>query len=601
MARFIRPKLATTRRRPACISRYAISRQFASCLSACVLAILLAPLSGVVISQAADPDANNSSNKDAGQRTLVPSSEVAKPKYNSDDQSRPVARPIELDQVDAISADELAAHIDAHLTAAWKSANITPAPPATDSEYVRRIYLDLIGRIPSVAETLDFLDDARPNKRQLLVDNLLERGAWAAHFANTWRDLLLAGSNNPELRNQVSALETWLRLRFAVNMPYDRLARELITAEVQAAQNVDPNQPSPAAFFQSAEFKPELLAASTSRVFLGIQLQCAQCHDHPFASWKRQQFWQFAAFLKDSASTETASPVANVLAVFQDSNSIKIPDTQIVVKPEFLDGTTPNFVSGQAKRTILARWITDQRNPWFAQAAVNRLWDHFFGRGLVNPVDHLDTAGPPSQPELFDELAQQFILHGYDLKYIIRAITASDAYQRSSQQTSDVVSDQQLALFARMPLRRMSGDQLYASFVEATGYQSPAVSNSPLADASPRDDFQSRFNDSSVPRTEAPTTILQALSVMNGKYVAVATDPKQSRVFAAIADAPYLNTSGRIELLFLAALSRRPDAAEQQTITRYLASANSNSHNERAALADVFWALLNSAEFVLNH
>jgi hypothetical protein len=152
-----------------------------------------------------------------------------------------------------------------------------------------------------------------------------------------------------------------------------------------------------------------------------------------------------------------------------------------------------------------------------------------------------------------------------------------------------------------MPLRRMSGDQLYASFVEATGYQSPAASNSPLADTSPRGDFQSRFNDSSVPRTEAPTTILQALSIMNGKYVAVATDPKQSRVFAAIADAPYLNTSGRIELLFLAALSRRPDAAEQQTITAYLTSANTNSDNERAALADVFWALLNSAEFVLNH
>jgi hypothetical protein len=550
--------------------------------------------------QAGDSDINASSYKDAAEPALVPLSETAKPKYNSDE-SRPAARPIVLDQVDAISADELAAHIDAHLTAAWKSANITPAPLATDSEYVRRIYLDLIGRIPSVAETLDFLEDARANKRPLLVENLLERGAWAAHFANTWRDLLLAGNNNPELRNQVGALENWLRLRFAVNMPYDQLARELITAEVQAGQNVDPSQPSPAAFYQSAEFKPELLAASTSRVFLGIQLQCAQCHDHPFASWKRQQFWQFAAFMKDSSSTEMASPVANVLAVFQDSNSIKIPDTQIVVKPEFLDGRTPNFASGQTKRTVLARWITDQRNPWFAQAAVNRLWDHFFGRGLVNPVDHLDTAGTPSQPELFDELAQQFVLHGYDLKYIIRAITASDAYQRSSQQTSDVASDQQLALFARMPLRRMSGDQLYASFVEATGYQSPAASNSPLADTSPRGDFQSRFNDSSVPRTEAPTTILQALSVMNGKYVAVATDPKQSRVFAAIADAPYLNTSGRIELLFLAALSRRPDANEQQTITAYLATANSNSYNERAALADVFWALLNSAEFVLNH
>jgi hypothetical protein len=334
-------------------------------------------------------------------------------------------------------------------------------------------------------------------------------------------------------------------------------------------------------------------------VFLGIQLQCAQCHDHPFASWKRQQFWQFAAFLKDIDSNAMASPVANILGTLQNPNSFKIPDTQIVVEPQFLDGTNPNFDSGQSKRTVLAHWITEQRNPWFAQAAVNRLWDHFFGRGLVNPVDHLDTAGPLSQPELFDELAQQFILHGYDLKYIIRAITATDAYQRSSRRAHDVDSDQQLALFARMPLRRMSGDQLYASFIEATGFQSSAASDSRVADPSARDEFQSRFNDSSVPRTEAPTTILQALSVMNGKYVAQATDPKQSRVFAAIADAPYLNTVGRIELLFLTALSRRPDDAEQKTITAYLASRKSG--NERAALADVFWALLNSAEFVLNH
>jgi hypothetical protein len=561
--------------------------------------MLLPALSHSVLSQAADSPAISSSTKDAEQPALIPSSEVSKPKYNSDNQSRPTARPIELDQVDTITADELAAHIDANLTAAWKSANITPAPPTTDSEFVRRIYLDLIGRIPSVAETLDFLNDTRPTKRKLLVEDLLERGAWAAHFANAWRDLLLAGTNNPELRNQTAALENWLRLRFAVNMPYDQLARELLTAETRNAQSTDPNEPSPAAFFQSAEFKPELLAASTTRVFLGIQLQCAQCHDHPFASWKRQQFWQFAAFLKDSDSSAMASPAASVPATPQNPNSLKIPDTQIVVEPQFLDGTNPNFDSGQTKRTVLAHWITDQRNPWFAQAAVNRLWDHFFGRGLVNPVDHLDTAGPPSQPELFDLLAQQFILHGYDLKYIIRAITATDAYQRSSRRTPDIDSDQQLALFARMPLRRMSGDQLYASFVEATGFQSLAASDSTVADSSPRDEFQSRFNDSSIPRTEAPTTILQALSVMNGKYVAQATDPKQSRVFAAIADAPYLNTAGRIELLFLTALSRRPDDAEQKTITAYLASRKSD--NERAALADIFWALLNSAEFVLNH
>src|SRR5262249_8126899 len=152
------------------------------------------------------------------------------------------------------------------------------------SEFVRRAYLDLIGRIPSVAETLEFVDDAHADKRVQIVENLLQRGAWAENFANAWRDLLLAGSANPELRAQASALENWLRLRFAVNMPYDKMARELITARVQQ-NNTDFNEPSPAAFYVAADFKPEQLAASTTRVFLGIQLQCAQCHNHPFASW----------------------------------------------------------------------------------------------------------------------------------------------------------------------------------------------------------------------------------------------------------------------------------------------------------------------------
>ena len=481
MARFLQARPAVSRRRPPGCSRIwriAPLRQIVACAPACSLILLSTILSLTVLLHAAENAPRN--DPKSADSTAASTSDAAKPKYNSDDQSPPVGRPVDLSHVDALTADELAARIDSHLNGAWKVANITPARPTTDSEFVRRIYLDLIGRIPSVAETLTFLDDSHSNKRKSLSKISSNAAPGRLTSPTLVRDLLLAGTNNPELRAQTAALESWLRLRFAVNMPYDQLARELITAEVRAIQNTDPGEPSPAAFFQSADFKPELLAASTSRVFLGIQLQCAQCHDHPFASWKRQQFWQFAAFLKDTQneSAEMASPVANVLALLQDSNNLKIPDTKIVVKPQFLDGSAPDLSSGQTKRTVLTRWITDQSNPWFAEAAVNRLWDHFFGRGLVSPVDHLDTAGPPSQPELFDELSQQFILHGYDLKYIIRAITATDAYQRSSRQSAGIPSDQQLALFARMPLRRMSGDQLYASFVEATGFRAPATSNS---------------------------------------------------------------------------------------------------------------------------
>jgi Protein of unknown function (DUF1549)/Protein of unknown function (DUF1553) len=502
-------------------------------------------------------------------------------------------------QVDALTATELAARIDELLNASWQRNHIAPAPATSDAEFVRRIYLDLIGRIPSVAETLAFFDDARADKRRQLVDELLERGAWAAHFANTWRDLLLAGSANPELRSSNESLDNWLRLRFGVNMPYDKIAQELLTADARTTPEA--GEPSAAAFYLAAANKPEQLAASSSRVFLGIQLQCAQCHNHPFAKWKREQFWQFAAFFKDAAMepVNPSAPAVATLTPIEETDGLKIPDTEIVVKATFLDGSSPEHKSGESKRDVLARWISSNENPLFAEAAVNRLWDNFFGRGLVSPVDHLDTSGPASQPQLFDELAEQFVLHNYDLKYLIRAITSSRAYQLSSQGVADQ-SDRQLAEFARMPLRRMSGDQLYASFVQATGFAAESPSRQQgLLDQTARDDFETRFSDTSVPRTEAQTTILQALALMNGKYVADATDLKQSRVFAAIADAPYLDTHGRIEMLYLTALSRRPEESEFKQLSDYVGAAAKS--NQSAALADVFWSLLNSAEFVLNH
>jgi hypothetical protein len=503
-------------------------------------------------------------------------------------------------QVDALTSAELADRVDELLSASWRKNHIVPAESTTDAEYVRRIYLDLIGRIPSVKETLSFFDDNRPDKRQRLVDELLERGAWAAHFANTWRDLLLAGSANPEQRALSESLDSWLRLRFGVNMPYDRLAQELLTAPVQTNPPAA-GEPSAAAFYQAANFKPEQLAASSSRVFLGIQLQCAQCHNHPFAAWKREQFWQFAAFFKDVAMepVNPSQPGVAALSSLEDTDSLKIPETEIVVKATFLDGSPLERKAGETKRDALARWISASANPLFAKAAVNRLWDHFIGRGLVSPVDHLDTSGPPTQQELFDELAQQFVLHNYDLKFLIRAITASHAYQLSSQGAADQ-SERQLAEFARMPLRRMSGDQLYASFIQATGFTPESPNRQQVVlDQSSRDDFENRFSDTSVPRTEAQTTILQALALMNGKYVAVATDLKQSRAFCAIAEAPYLDTNGRIEMLYLTALSRKPDDREIQQLSDYVAATSSS--NKSAALADVFWSVLNSAEFVLNH
>lgn len=502
---------------------------------------------------------------------------------------------------DVLSVDELTEQIDAALAAAWAQTNTEPAPAADDAEFLRRVYLDVIGKIPSVTEVEQFLLDTSADKRTQVVDELLRRGAYAQHFANTWRELMLAGTaDNAQSQLNSPQFETWLRLRFAIGMPYDRLVRELLTAPIEAQQPRSGRMrsfvPSPAAFFQANEMKREMIAANTTRIFLGVQVQCAECHDHPFSHWTQRDFWSLAAFFDPSPGEMPQRPDEGSL------NAIAIPKSGVVVEPAFLDGSQPDWASGDDKRALLARWITQTDNPFFARAAVNRLWDHFLGRGFVHPVDDLDEANPPSHPELFDTLAEQFAAHRFNLGYLIRAITGSRAYRLTSR--ADNVSEEDLAKFARMPIRRMTADQLFASIVQATGYRQQRRTmrrGQVLPDlASAAAEFRSRFADSSVPRTEAETSILQALALMNGKLVSDATALETSETLVAVADAPFLSHSQRVESLFLATLSRRPEPAELERFTGYVERGGATG-DAKQALADVFWALLNSAEFGLNH
>jgi hypothetical protein len=494
----------------------------------------------------------------------------------------------------------LTALVDTQLAAAWARDKVEPAAAADDAEFLRRVYLDTIGKIPSVAEVQQFLEDASPDKRARVVDDLLRRGAHAQHFANTWRGLMLAGAaENIESQINTPQLETWLRLRFAANKPYDQFVTELLTATIEPQQpgprGMRSFEPSPVAFFQANEQKPEMIAASTTRIFLGVQVQCAQCHDHPFSHWTRRDFWSLAAFFAPQNAT-AAKPAGG------SPNAILIPETETLVEPAFLDGSTPDWQPASDKRQLLSSWITRRDNPYFARAAVNRLWDHFLGRGFVHPVDDLDKANPPSHPELMDALAAQFAAHDFDLKYLIRAITDTRAYQLSSAATS--VGEDDLARFARMPVRRMTADQLFASIVQATGFREPrraarnGVAQSDLAIAAA--EFRNRFSDQSVPRTEAETSILQALTLMNGKLTSDAVDLEKSETLVAVAEAPFLSTTQRVETLVLATLSRQPTPEESSRLVAYVDSGGPTK-NPKQALADVFWALLNSAEFALNH
>jgi hypothetical protein len=510
----------------------------------------------------------------------------------------------------------LAREIDRAIDAQLEQREVKPAPRANDAEFLRRVYLDLTGRIPRVSEVRAFLTDKYPDKRRLIVEKLLADPEfvhqYVGHFVTTWTGLLLSGANNQQ--NFANNFRPWVEQQVRDNVPYDRMVRSILTAPLPNQPGVGggglggrPQQgPVPTAYYQSNEQKAENLAGTTARLFLGVNLACAQCHHHPFADWKKEQFWQFAAFFAgaERRRTEVVDGRVRVLpAPDPFAHSIKIPNTDKVIEAKFLDGKEPKFEQGVSPRATLADWMTSPDNPYFARTAANRLWAHFFGVGLIDPVDDEATdENPASHPELLRELARQFIANKYDVKYLIRALTQTRAYQRTSAATDPAQAD--VRLYARMPLRGLTAEQLFDSLAEATGYreQTTVVGGRVVpvgGQGSPRAQFLQKFT-SQDKKTEHHTSILQALSLMNGKFVSDATSLERSHTLAAVADAPFLSTEQKVEALYLAALSRLPRAEEAARMTGYVNGGGPRS-DRSAALADVFWVLLNSSEFMFNH
>lgn len=516
------------------------------------------------------------------------------------------ATPAPADPTAANDVQALAAKIDALVAASWSAKQIKTAPQADDAEFLRRVYLDLAGRIPRVAEARAFLDDPAPDKRSKLVDKLLDSPHYVNHFANVWRTQMLPAANNPQLQFFRPQFEQWLRERLHENAGYDKMVRELLTAPVAFNQGrlqaVRFNQPGPAnpiAYYQANEMKPENLAASTSRMFLGVKLECAQCHDHPFAKWSRKQFWEYAAFFA-GIQVPQGGNVFNGAQDRAELRELKIAGTDKVAQARFLDGTEPQWKTGTNTRTTLAEWMTTAENPFFVRAAANRLWAHFFGIGLIEPIDEPGDDNPPSHPELLDELARQLGNHQFDLKFLIRGLVTSKTYQLSSMTTHASQDDQRR--FSRMAIKGMSPEQLFDSLAQATGYRevpNQNVRGFVFGINTPRGEFLSRFA-SQDKRTEHQTSILQALALMNGKFVADATSLDRSEVLAAVLDAPFLDTTQRIETLYLAALTRKPRPEESERLLKYVTTGGVKGDG-RAAMADVFWVLLNSSEFMLNH
>jgi hypothetical protein len=491
-------------------------------------------------------------------------------------------------------AAALAARIDERIRARLKSEAVQPAPRADDAEFLRRASLDITGRIPPAVDVYEFLADETAGKRAQLVDRLLEQPRFAIHFSNLWRaELLPEATTNQQAAELERGFENWLIQRLRSRTSYDQLVRELLTvplpASDQPAEPVlrDPARPNPLAFLAAKDSKPENIAAAVTRTFLGIRLECAQCHDHPFAKWTQQQFWSQAAFF--AGLEKRANGLLAPLTEAVDRREIASPKGGDMIAAAFLVGSAPKGEQ-QSPRTAYAQWLTSPENPYFARAAVNRLWGQFFGMGIVDPVDDFHDNNPPSDPELLDELAASFVASGFDLRFMIRSICLTEAYQRTSARTH--ASQDESRLPARMATKALTGEQFFDSFVVATGHRNTGERGNA------RQQFLTRFALAG-PISEPETSVQQALTLLNGRFVAQAADPGQSPTLIAITQTPHMTTAMKIESLYVSALSRVPSPAEAERLLAYVAAASPDRQHER--LADIFWMLLNCVEFRVNH
>jgi hypothetical protein len=469
---------------------------------------------------------------------------------------------------------------------------VRPAPRADDAEFLRRAYLDLAGRIPRPADVHEFLADRAADKRAKLIDQLLEEPRFAVHFANVWRaELLPEAASDRQAALFKAGFENWLVRQFRAGTRYDRLVRDLLTVPIAAEGEPvlrDPARPNPLAFFAAKDARPENLAAAVGRSFLGLRLECAQCHDHPFAGWTQDQFWSQAAFF--AGITKQGSGLFAPLGEAAGRRELTPAGKRKPRPARFLDGARPSWDGGRTPRAALADWVTAPDNPYFARATVNRLWAHFFGVGLVNPVDDFRDDNPPSDPALLDDLAAAFVRSGFDLTFLIRGLCLSEAYQRTSARTDP--SQDRTPLPARMAVKALTGEQFFDSLALATGYR--AADDRGAA----RRQFLTRFALAG-PAGEPETSVQQALTLLNGRFVAWATDPERCPTLLAVTRTPGMTTAGRVEALYLTALGRRPTARERELHEGHVRKAGPGREAER--LADVFWVLLNSAEFRLNH
>jgi hypothetical protein len=479
----------------------------------------------------------------------------------------------------------------------WKKLGLKPSSGCDDPTFLRRVSVDLCGRLPTVEESREFLADMGSDKRDRAIERLLASPDYPAYFAMKWGSIL-RNSNLAGAERASYAFHNWLKDMIARNRPYDEFVRGIVAASGEWA-----DAPAINWFWQSRDDQLHQVTADTAQVFLGLRLQCAKCHHHPYERFSQDDYYGLAGFYTRLGRKSFGEPPPYFTSP-KVTISERHPVTGQQIEPKFLDGGVVKFTAEEDPRHALVDWMAKPENPFFSKALVNRLWGHFFGRGLVHEVDDLRETNPPSNPELLEALAKEFRDNKFDVKHLIRLLVQSQAYQLSSEPNDDNRQDQQN--FARFYARRLPAEVAHDAVEQATGFKtnfSNMSANSRAIDL-PHERFGSYFMDTfdrpkrvSGCECERSTsaTLSQVLLLSNSDEIEGKLQNGNARI-AKLFDAKR-STPQIIEELYLATFSRYPTPREIFTAVAYI----DRDPEPRKAVEDLMWTLLNSREFLFNH
>lgn len=498
-------------------------------------------------------------------------------------------------------------YVDRLAAEKWKKLGLVPSPLCDDATFLRRVTLDLCGRLPTPEEATAFLADATPDKRRRTIDRLLDSPDYASFFALRW-GAILRNSNLAGADQASYAFHNWMKDLIARNRPYDEFVRGIVAASGEW-------QDAPAInwYWQSRDDQLHQVTADTAQVFLGLRLQCARCHHHPYERWSQDDYFGLAGFFTRLGRKGFGQPPPYFASATVTTGE-KHPLTGKTPEPKYLDGPVAKFSPDEDPRHGLVDWMTRPDNPFFARVFVNRYWGHFLGRGLVQEIDDLRETNPASNPELLDALARDFIEHKFDMRHVVRTILNSQVYQLSAEPRPENEHDRQN--FARFYARRIIAEVLLDAVDQATGTRSrfSGVASNARAIDLPHEGFGSYFLDTfDRPRRvtgcecerSSGATLAQVLLLANSDEIENkigAGDGRAARLAKESTPAP-----AAIEQLYLATLSRRPSDAEARKTVEYVegqvaaATPDRRSAAAQAALEDVLWTLINSKEFLFNH